>query len=475
MANRFSFHRPGRFSFPRPGRRTARRTAWFFSAIFALALGLCAREPADLPPVVLVPGAPASELYDPENGERIWPNAKLMIGRHGADRLMLPLDNPEAGRADASALLRRVKFLALSFNADVYQPFEAKLIAQGYRQGDWNHPTGEGEYFIWPYDWRLGIESNGRRLFEALQNLQSRQADGPHRFLMVGHSLGGQIIRYALMYGDTPLGLDGPLPAVSWKGSALMREAFLVATPNGGSFIAIDYMHRGSYWHWGWGAFAPHETFTFPALFDLLPVESVPFIDLDGKPLDWDLNDPATWEALKLSVFDPKKRRGMTLEEARSHLRSELSRRARLQAALRQNGALDNPVPLHLFGGDCSPVLRTAWVGEGRRGPELHFSPAGDREQKARLATLIYEPGDAMIASRSLQATGWEAPANGSLHFVTSDAICEVHHHMTSNPAFIARILSALKPDTRVAASVPPANPASRATPAAVSPVELTR
>ena len=425
--------------------------------------------------MVLVPGAPASELRDPADGELLWPSAKLMIGRNGADRLMLPLDNPEAGRADASALLRRVKFLALSFNADVYQPFEAVLRAQGYRMGDWNHPAGAGEYYIWPYDWRLGFEANGRRLYRALQELQSRQTNGPQRFVLVGHSMGGQIIRYALMYGDAPLGLDGPLPAVSWQGAALMREAFLVATPNGGSFTAIDYLHRGSYWHWGWGAFAPHETFTFPGVFDLLPGQNEPFIDANGKPLDWDINDPQTWETLKLSVFDPKKRRGMSLEEARSHLRSELARRARLQAALRQTGERDNPIPLHLFGGDCGPVLRTAWISEGRHGPELHFAPAGDRAQKARLASLLYEPGDEMISRRSLRAEGWPAPATGSLHFVSSDAVCESHHHMTSNAVFTARLLSALKPATLVAGSTTPPPASASGPPAAVSPVELTR
>jgi pimeloyl-ACP methyl ester carboxylesterase len=312
----------------------------------------------------------------------------------------------------------------------------SRLRAQGYREGDWERP-GEGpEYYVFLYDWRQSVESGGRRLFRKMAALRARQPAGTPAFVMVGHSIGGMLIRYALMYGDTPLRTSGPLPGVTWAGGALMSHATLVATPNEGTFAALASLYKGNFYRFGWGAFSPETLFTLPGIFDMIPAHPDPLVDPQGKPLAWDLNNPEDWERLRWSVFDPANRRRISLEEARRHLRDELNRKTRLLEALAAIGPSPNPVVMRVVGSDCQPVLRSGIVFGGEGNYKVRFkAPSG--EGRERLRGLLFEPGDATISRRSLTAADFPHDPRSSVDFASVSLPCASHHKLMSSPLLL--------------------------------------
>ena len=136
------------------------RPPWLRASALALVLAcllIAAAAPAaraaaaTLPPVVIVPGAPGTELMDSKTGQRVWPSARLMAySIDGNDRLALPLDDPESTTVVAGKLLREIRVGRLRFPIHVYDGLEQRLRAMGYREGDWKAPSGAGEYFYFP-------------------------------------------------------------------------------------------------------------------------------------------------------------------------------------------------------------------------------------------------------------------------------------------------------------------------------------
>jgi hypothetical protein len=86
-----------------------------------------------------------------------------MTTRGGTELLALPLGDPESASVVPGVLLRGVRVAGMNFRLRIYNGLEKKLRANGYHAGDWNAPKGDGEYFYYPYDWRLSVETSGRR------------------------------------------------------------------------------------------------------------------------------------------------------------------------------------------------------------------------------------------------------------------------------------------------------------------------
>ncbi len=425
-----------------------------FGLLAGLALAAplrAAPPPGKLPPVILVPGSASAELYDRESGEQVFPRAKLMFARFGSDFLSLPLEDPEDTTVVPGPIIKRVKVAALSFKLDPYGPLLERLQAMGYRDGDWDNPGSGPEYYVFIYDWRQSVESRAQLLYRRMIALKAKQPAGTPPFVMVGHSLGGLITRYVMMYGDAPLGRSGPLPPVTWAGGALMSHAWLVAVPNGGSFTALAYLHHGTFYRFGWGAYSPETLFTFPAVFDMIPRHTESLINAEGNPLNWDLNNPEDWETLRWSVFEPGAARTLTIEEARAHLRSELSRKNRLHEALAARGPSPNPVALHLQGGNCEPVQRTGMVLGKAGNYTLKFKPPNGYD-KARLNALLFEPGDSMISVRSLNAAGLSHDPETSTNFTPARLTCSSHQKLMNT----LQLFDMLQPELeRIAGRIP--------------------
>ena len=395
------------------------------------------------PPIVIIPGAPGSELRDRATGALLWPKAKLMSIKNGTDVLALPLDDPEGATVVAGGLLREIHVAGMKFHMGAYDGLEKKLRALGYHAGDWNAPKGDGEYFYFPYDWRQSVETSGRRFARELTQLYQRAPAGTSPAIVLGHSLGGLVARFALMYGDTPLGIDGALPPVTWSGSAHIATLFLVATPNEGTFVALKRLEQGIFYHAHRGAFSQETLFSYPSVFDMIPSRLVPLVDGEGNPLPFNLDDPDNWERLGWSVVNKGRESAIPYAERRTHLERELARSRRLWAAMDQLGTTPNPVPLYAVACFSRSVQRTALVTAGHGGMKVRFdAPAAAH---ARLKALLFEPGDEMVPLRSLVAEGVAHDPASSLYFTGVLRSTKSHHHLLSSPEMLSALDGLLK------------------------------
>ena len=449
-----------------------RLRAWCCCLLIAVAARVAA---APLPPIVIVPGAPGTELVDSKTGQRVWPSAWLMAyPMDGNDRLALPLDDPESTSIVAGKLLREIRVGRLRFPIHVYDGLEQRLRAMGYREGDWQAP-GAGEYFYFPYDWRQSVETSGRRFSRDLAGLYRRLPPDTPPAVVLGHSLGGLVARYALMYGDAPLGKEGPLPPVTWAGGAQIGTLFLVATPNEGTFTVLKCLEKGNFYFWRHGAFSPATLFTFRAMFDMLPDRVEPLIDRHGKALPFRLDDPDDWERLGWSVLDRRHRSAIPYAARRAHLERELARQARLRDALAQIAATPNPAALYVVGSLSQTVQRTALVlSQGGRTRIRFDSPSGSRQD---LTPLLFEPGDTMVPDRSLTAEDSVHDPASSLCFRSVRHSTRSHQALISSPEILAALDEVIAPAPeagalKVAGAAAPA--AVCVTPAAALPVSTS-
>ncbi len=396
------------------------------------------------PPVVVVPGAPGTELLDGASGKLIWPNAWLMTIPRGTDSLALPLDDPESTPVVTGGLVRAVRVAGIKFPVRIYGGLEKKLEAAGYKAGDWNAPTGEGEYFYFSYDWRQSVESSGRRLSAALAELYRKSPKETPRAIVLGHSLGGLVARYALMYGDIALGREGPLPPVTWAGGPHIGTLFLVATPNEGTFIALKRLEKGIYYTGRRGAFSKATLFSFPAMFDVIPSAVPPLVDTEGRELPFRLDDPDDWERIGWSVVDESDdANGISRESFRAHLARELARSARLRAALDQHAMTPNPATVYGVAGLSRSVQRTALVTKKKGKLKVRFHPPPGTGSV--LKPILFEPGDTMVATRSQAALGSSHQPTGSLCFTRVVTSKKPHNALLSSPEMLAALVEVLK------------------------------
>jgi pimeloyl-ACP methyl ester carboxylesterase len=362
----------------------------------------------------------------------------------GTDCLALPLDDPESAPVVTGGLVRSVKVAGMKFPVRVYGGLEKKLKALGYHEGDWNAPTGEGEYFYFPYDWRQSVETSGRRLSVALAELYRKSPSGTPPAIVLGHSLGGLVARYALMYGDIALGREGPLPPVTWAGAPQIGTIFLVATPNEGTFIALKRLEKGIYYSGRRGAFSKETLFSFPSVFDVIPTTIPPLVDRDGHELPFRLDDPGDWERVGWSVVDESEAASTVPRDAiRAHLARELERSARLRTALDQKADTPNPAAVYGVAGLSRTVQRTALITKKKGKMTVRFDPPPGTGSV--LKPILFEPGDSMVATRSLTAEGASHDPTSSLHFTRVVLSKRSHHALLSSPEMLAALVEVLK------------------------------
>jgi pimeloyl-ACP methyl ester carboxylesterase len=412
-----------------------------------------ARKSWERAPVVIVPGAPASQLGDPTTGRLLWPSPLRMAFWHGNDVLALDPDRPESTSLVPRGLVRSIRVLGKTFRFRSYDGLESKLHSLGYREGDLAAPN-PAEYYFFLYDWRQSVESNARKFHRAMAGLYAQLPPGTPRAIVVGHSVGGLIARYALMYGDTPLGDSGLFPPVTWAGGQYFDTLYLVATPNAGTFLALDSLQRGTYWWKHWGAFSPDVLATFPVLYDLLPTHPEPLVDIRGRPLSWSLTRLEDWQALGWGPLRPDSRFAEGGAATVARLGKQLARGKRLREALLRAGERANPAILHLIGGECQTAQRTAIViPRPGRFPLIRFrQPAG----AAPFGAALTEPGDSMVSLRTVRAEGLPREPGGSLIFQSMVSSCERHHEIASGGEMLAALERALAPpDSTIARTQP--------------------
>ena len=221
-------------------------------------------------PVIVVPGMMGSKLQHKSDKRIVWgvfdnesidPNLPedvrlLACPIHGAD-----LDEFDDG-VYASGVLDTLKInlVGLLLQHRAYLNILQMLGVGGYRDeelalaGEIDYGDKHFNCFQFPYDWRRDNAENARRLHTFLlekkayvkeQRKKRFGYEGPVKFDIVAHSMGGLVARYYLRYGDQGPPIDGNVPELNWSGCEHVDRVILVGTPNNGSAKSLVSTHEG--------------------------------------------------------------------------------------------------------------------------------------------------------------------------------------------------------------------------------------
>ena len=310
------------------------------------------------------------------------------------------------------------------------------LDSAGYEPG-----VGSGlRYAVYTYDWRRDLVEGARGLAMRLEGLASEMGDPAARFHLVGHSMGGLLVRYYLRYGGAEPSESAP---VTWAGASRVASAVLAATPNGGSIPALGAILEGERVGLSYTTLAASVVSRMPSVYQLLPPAGArPLVDARGKPLDDDLHDPATWERFGWGPFAPASDDRLAPE--RAFVVAPSIRARAFHAPLAREAEAPCPVEVHALGGDCLLTLARAVAGEGPPGSPPRLDARTRREQD-----LLYEAGDGRVTRASLLA----AHLPGASHSPAGTGLPEIarsffgggdHHGLYADPAFQSILLRLL-------------------------------
>jgi pimeloyl-ACP methyl ester carboxylesterase len=369
--------------------------------------------------VVFVPGIMGSQLLRPD-GTEVWLNLGNVVGHHD---LRLPGRLPFVRSRDdlqPGLLVGTDAFLPRAFGFTEYADFLELMEAAKFEPG-----LGRGHrYAVFAYDWRRDLVEAARGLAERLEGLAAEMGDPDARFHLVGHSMGGLVVRYYLRFGGEAPRKSEP---VRWRGARRAASALLVATPNGGGIAALGAILNGERVGFSHSTLAASVVRRMPSIYQLLPPAGTgALVDPDGRVLPDALHDAATWERFGWGPFAPDADEAAAAD--RSFVAAALDRARAVHEALARPARTTCPVPVCVLGGDCVLTAARAIVGEGPVGTPPRFEAHSEREQE-----LLFEAGDGRVTRSSVLGTHLPAasasPAGCGYPEVTQAFIGNVDHH----------------------------------------------
>ena len=143
-------------------------------------------------PVILIPGILGTEMWRGE--ELLWPNALAMLFSP-SDDFMDPLGMSEGGGSQYTDVLygdviREVDYIAGSF---IY----LDSLISNFENSGYNENI---DLFVFPYDWRLDIQTNSGRLNDKIVEILAQT--GADKVDIMAHSMGGVLTKqYVVDYG----------------------------------------------------------------------------------------------------------------------------------------------------------------------------------------------------------------------------------------------------------------------------------
>lgn len=356
-------------------------------------------------PVIVIPGLTGSKLIDEASGRVVWGafSGDYARPKRAADARLIalpmehgrPLNELHDQVRSAGVLdLLTVKVLGIPINLRAYYYILEALGVGGYRDESLASARGvewgddHFTCFQFDYDWRRDNVENAQRLHRFIEEKrayvrrETLRRYGVDRsdleFDVVGHSMGGLLLRYYLRYGAADLPADGSLPPVTWAGAANIGRAILVAPPNAGSLQSLLQLIEGK----DYGPFAhypPALLGTFPAGYQMLPRGRHEMVAVGGEPIE-DLFDPELWRRMQWGLASPKAEQliswllpdeqnpELRRQIALDHQQKALLRARQFTAALDQPAATPEGLLLHLIAGDATPTpSRMEIDGEARR------------------------------------------------------------------------------------------------------------
>ncbi|MEP7075911.1 MAG: hypothetical protein ABI878_08875 [Acidobacteriota bacterium] len=417
------------------------------------------------PPVIIIPGLIGSELVNSKTGERVWPKAS----RSKVDDLRLPISANIAANHDSlipGDIIRSVK-LSILPRQDVYEGLINALEAKGYKEGKWDAPgaTGyENTIYVFPYDWRRDNVETARLLIRKIETLKRRLRKPNLKFDVIAHSMGGLIARYAAMYGNADLPLNGAQPKPTWAGARNFEHIILLGTPNEGSIISLQSLVNGVSL-FGINVNLPFvqnlskfDFFTIPSLFELLPTNgSLKIYGEDLKPIAVDVYDPKAWSTYDWTPMQDKKfEREFPASERRkadAYFAAVLSRAKRFQEALKASSKSVGTT-IEIAGAECKDTPDGALIYSDKKKldwkttfkPEAVTTASGQKFTADELKKYLLAPGDSVVPKNSL--IGMVMSAVGDTESIlfpgTPFFECEEHNKLPANAAVQNYILKTL-------------------------------
>jgi pimeloyl-ACP methyl ester carboxylesterase len=419
------------------------------------------QDSVDQPPLIVIPGAFGSRLRDRRTGREIWPRSdrNLLVSSYRDLELDIDADRlePKAGGIEAYDI----------FEAGLGRDFYGQVLrtlqqAGGYvRCGNHEKPRADRRnFYVYPYDFRLEDLAAAQGLHELIERIRVDFGDPRLRVDVLAHSNGGLLARYYARYGTAETPAYGPFKPTQ-VGAAAIRRLLLVGTPNLGTLQPVLSLLRGEEVLLGQ---IPHEVMaSCPGTMQTMPHPAIPWlVDLQGRTVDRDLYDIATWRESRWSIFDPRVAERTIaehgggaagrryLELLREYHAKYLRRARRFVESLAVPGGPDDLRPF-VFGGDCELTLARLVAEE----VEDHYV-ARERVREIEkplpgvdYEALMFEPGDTVVTRSSLlgrRTLDIAAPRSEveSLQVAHSVFFCEHHQQLTGNPSFQDNLLNSL-------------------------------
>lgn len=338
-------------------------------------------------PVVVVPGLLGSRLKNNATGQMVWGNfTGSGASMNELCSLSYPMEKSKALRelqdsVEPAGIMDRanVQVMGFSFTLPGYDALLDNLRKAGYVDDpavlkERNCPQS---LFTFAYDWRRDVSENAARLdlfirakraelqkeYERIYGLKNYDV----HFDVVGHSLGGLVSRYYLMYGNQVLDTDNKtLPRLNWAGNEFVDKLVIVGTPNDGYMDTFYEMVNGLELVPGAPVYPSGVIASFPVYYQMLPGINggkVYYPDSPGTALDlfaastwidhnWGLADPANDQYLQVLLPEIKtfeERRQIALE----HLEKNLAKARQLRQALAVPCKAPASLDLYLFAADA--------------------------------------------------------------------------------------------------------------------------
>jgi pimeloyl-ACP methyl ester carboxylesterase len=414
------------------------------------------RESAAMPrnPVIVIPGLLGSKLRNRHTNESVWGRFLSVLKRHRVDDLSLPIDGLpiQENRDDLVPYDIYETFGGVKFYGAI---LDALRDVGRYRIGDINDPRPGDTCFVYYYDWRRDNIEAAIGLGRAIGRIKSRLKNPDLRFDIVAHSMGGLVAEYYMKYGAVDVTGDGTDHPVSYAGAADIGKMVLIGTPRRGAMSAFKLLHTGFS-----RALSRRALFTMPSMYQLLPDRGRCFIDSNGRPLEADLHDAASWVKNRWSVFDPRARTEPgEVAGMQRFLQAALDRARDFRRALDRDPGRPSPVPIHLFGSDCIPTLDRVILRQTFGGTVTVFEADSPLEvDDGPIESLMFSPGDGSVTARSLLAIdqdgaiGPPASSSGRSESVSTFFFCETHGLLPANRGFQGNLFHVLLDGSRRAA-----------------------
>jgi hypothetical protein len=410
-------------------------------------------------PLIVIPGVMGSRLNRIDDGQVVWPPpaVRFLLGGD-LDALALPLPGQTGPDERRPAGLRAGGI----FHETAGQDFYGRLIrtltrAGGYRCVPLEAVTAHSDCVLFAWDWRKGMVAGAAALDQLVERLRTVRGNPALRVDIVAHSAGGLLTRYFVRFGGKDV-LDRPDPPVTFAGGRKVRRAVLIGTPNYGSVTALQRAITG--YPIGRARIEPETIATMPGIFELLPhPDRTWMLDIDGRRMDVDLSDPATWRRHQWSEWDPRVRERMgatapdpaaaarAIAARESFVAPQLARAARFHRALSRRVG-EAPTRYIVFGSACFPTPARCLLEEidGRTYVRLHPQEIRHPRPGVPYAALMVEPGDGSVTKASLLARDGLDPklARSDFPIASATFVCARHEDLTADPTFQDNLLNVL-------------------------------